>query len=208
MIVIGIIGGVASGKSVVTDMLQSLGAFILDADHIGHQVLLTAAVKDQIRAHWGNDVFSADGQVDRQALANIVFDPERPNELIALEKITHPSIEARIREQICAAARESNPPALVLDAPVMVKTGWYRLCDILLFVECSRPDRLRYAASRGWNASMLDSRESSQAPIDQKRKLATHTIQNDGTLDHLRKQVGDVWREITECPPATDSVIE
>ncbi len=205
MIVIGIIGGVASGKSVVTDMLKSLGAVILDADQTGHQVLLTADVKQKIRQRWGSRVFRADGEVNRRALADVVFDPEQPQELTALEKITHPSIEARIREQICAAAREHNPPALVLDAPVMVKTGWYRLCDVLLFVDCPLEDRLRYAQSRGWTPAMLEGREARQARIAQKRTLATHVIHNNGTLEQLKAQVQQVWDEITRHPgrPAT-----
>ena len=206
MIVIGVIGGVASGKSAVTDMLRSLGASVLDADQIGHQVLSLAEVQQAIRKRWGPGVFLPDGQVDRRALAKIVFDPEQPDELTALESITHPQIESRLREQIRETAGRDQPAALILDAPVMVKTGWYRLCDVLLFVDCPLARRLEFAATRGWDRQMLEQREARQAPLPMKQELATHTLNNDGTLQQLQDQVRLVWDEITSQPTHPISV--
>lgn len=192
MIVIGVLGGIASGKSVVTEQLRTLGAEVLDVDRIGHDVLLMAEVKRQIRKRWGDEVFGGNGEVVRQRLANIVFDPEQPAELTALESITHPPIESLIRANI-RKIRERNPLALVLDAPVMVKTGWYRLCDLLLFVDCPAEARLRRALSRGWTAEMLAAREASQADVAEKQKLATHLVSNQGTLEQLNETVRQFW---------------
>ena len=100
MIVIGIVGGIASGKSVVTDRLQALGAVVLDADRIGHSVLREPSVTQAIRKRWGNEVFTPDDEVDRGKLAAIVFDPDQPDQLKHLEEITHPLIRKRLQQAI------------------------------------------------------------------------------------------------------------
>ncbi len=199
MFVVGVIGGVASGKSEVTETLRGLGACILDADQIGHQVLRIPAIREQVGQRWGDAIRSVDGEINRRALAAIVFDPARPDELPALERITHPEIEKRIRDHLRQVADHDG--VLVLDAPVMIKTGWYRLCDLLLFVDCPRTMRSEFARARGWDETMLDSREASQASLERKRELATHTIHNHGTLKELREQVVHFWNENLKCAP-------
>jgi dephospho-CoA kinase len=208
MIVTGIIGGIASGKSVVSGTLRSLGALILDADRIGHQVLLNEDIKQQVRARWGDRVFGEDGEINRSLLASLVFAPDSPNELQALEQITHPSIGAQIREQIAAARSSASYRMLVLDAPVMIKSGWYRECGILLFVDCPRWRRIEFARGRGWDEETLDRRESRQAPLELKRRMATHIITNDGTLDRLRQQVHQFWESVIDGNPPTRPVPE
>src|SRR5258708_38301202 len=129
MKVVGLLGGVASGKSLVARQLCDLGAGLLDGDRAGHEVLRLPEVERLVRQRWGNEVFAADGRVDRRALARIVFapPPDGPRELEHLERITHPKITHRLREQAAALAAEGLPAA-VLDAPVMLKAGWNEFC--------------------------------------------------------------------------------
>ncbi len=193
MIVVGVVGGVASGKTLVTDHLKSLGAVVLDADRVGHDVLKLPHVIRQIREHWGNAVIGEDGLVDRSQLAQIVFDPSNVQQLERLEQITHPLIKERLQEQIQQIRAAGRAPMIVLDAAIMVKTGWYRLCDEIVFVDAITETRLARAAARGWSAEMLARREAAQAPIERKKELSTIQIDNNGTRQATYRQVQLLW---------------
>ncbi len=193
MIVVGVVGGVASGKTLVTDHLKSLGAVVLDADRVGHDVLKLPHVIRQIREHWGNAVIGEDGLVDRPQLAQIVFDPSNVQQLERLEQITHPLIKERLQEQIQQIRAAGRAPMIVLDAAIMVKTGWYRLCDEIVFVDATTETRLARAAARGWSAEMLARREAAQAPIERKKELSTIQIDNNGTRQATYRQVQLLW---------------
>lgn len=193
MIVIGVVGGIASGKSFVTEQLQSHGAVILDADRIGHEVLLRESVKQALREEWGDAVFDSAGEVDRKQLAEIVFDPAEPERLEQLERITHPLIAAQLQQEIDRLANSEGVNVLVLDAPVMVKAGWHVLCDLIVFVEASLARRLARVVERGWSAEMFHNREAMQAAIDKKRQISKHVIDNNGTLEDAINQVRELW---------------
>ena len=202
MIVIGIVGGIASGKSFVTSHLESLGAVVLDADRIGHAVLATDQVIDAIRDQWGDKVISRNGTVDRSALAAIVFDPEQPGQLEKLEEITHPLIAERLRAEINRLAKQGETAFLVLDAPVMVKAGWHVFCDVIIFVDASLAERRRRAAQRGWSSDMLANREAMQAAVEDKRKLGSYLVDNNGSREQTVQQVNEIWSKIRETGSA------
>ena len=147
--VIGILGGVASGKSLIARQLEDLGAVVLDADRAGHEVLHEPAVKAALRTRWGDAVFGTDGAVNRAAVGRIVFasPPAGPEELKFLERLTHPRITQRLREQM-AAATAGGAKAIVLDAAVMLKAGWNRLCDAVWFVDV--PIKVDVAVGDNW----------------------------------------------------------
>jgi dephospho-CoA kinase len=198
MFVIGVAGGVASGKSVVSAELRRLGAAWLDADRIGHDVLEEPEVREAIRRQWGQEAFSADGKVNRTALAQRVFapPPDGPQQLAILERITHPRIGERLRETIDRLKQEDQAPAAVLDAAVMFKAGWHRHCDRIVFVEAPRETRLQRALQRGWTAEHFAAREAAQLSIEDKRRLADTIIDNSGSLEHTLEQVGSFWRSL------------
>jgi dephospho-CoA kinase len=200
MIVIGVVGGIASGKSFVTGHLQSLGAVVLDADRIGHEVLRLEPVKAAIRRTWGDEVFSRDGNVDRQRLAAIVFDPDRPEQLHKLEEITHPTIAEQLRSEIRRFQQSGEVDYLVLDAAVMVKAGWHRFCDAILFVDASRERRLERAVARGWSPGMFANREAMQASVDEKRRISTHVVDNNGSREATIRQLDELWDRIRNLP--------
>ena len=189
MIVIGIIGGIASGKSFVAETFESFGAYRIDADRIGHQVLAEKETKQRIKDTWGDRVFDSCGNVDRQSLAKIVFSSH--SELQKLEQITHPKIESRIKQTLGQLA--ASYPAVIIDAPVLVKAGWHQHCDKLVFVECSLPTRIKRAQARGWSAEMLEQREASQTSLEAKKALATDVVQNSSDSDQVKSELRKLW---------------
>ena len=179
MKLIGLLGGVASGKSTVADLFRQRGAAVLDADAAGHEVLKLPAVRAAIGGRWGQAVIRPDGEIDRHSLAQIVFapPPDGPRQLAELERITHPEIRKRLLTQANELARNGTKMA-VLDAPVMLKAGWDKMCDALVFVDCPRDQRLARATKRGWSEAEFNRREAAQESCDQKRRLANFVLDN------------------------------
>jgi len=190
MLLIGIAGGIASGKSTVAQMFCKLGARLLDADRAGHEVLQQPEVVAEIRRRWGEKMLTADGTVDRRAVAQVVFTD--PQALAALEQLTHPRIRELLEAQIAEFRRE-GAQVVLLDAALMFKAGWHRQCDKVVFVDAPRSVRLERAASRGWSPEDFAAREAAQTPLDVKRAAADFIIDNRGALEETRQQVKEVW---------------
>lgn len=195
MKLIGIIGGVASGKSMVARCLAELGAVVLDADAIGHAVLKEPQVVAAARTRWGDTIFGSDGQIHRPALAAIVFgaSPNTPAELEFLESLTHPLIRQQLRDRIAELQAEGRYPAAILDAPVLIKAGWNELCDKIVYVEAPLPVRQQRAQQRGWTSEEFARREAAQEPLPEKQAWADVTINNSGGLEDTRRQVRSFW---------------
>jgi dephospho-CoA kinase len=197
MKVVGLLGGVASGKSLVARQLCDLGAGLLDGDGAGHEVLRLPQVERLVRERWGDAVIAADGHVDRRALAQIVFasPPGGPRELLYLEQITHPRITQGLREQAAALAAEGRQVA-VLDAPVMLKAGWNEFCDTIVFVDASKEVRQARAHGRGWSQEDFAARDAAQESLDVKRRLADTIIDNSGSPEATRARVVRLWQSL------------
>ena len=197
MQVLGLLGGVSSGKSLVAHHLAALGAVVFDADQAAHEALRDPDVEVAIRARWGDGVFDAGGRVDRAAVAEIVFSPseEGPGDRRFLEALVHPRVERRFRKELkqLAAARR---PAAVLDAALLLEVGWDRLCNVLIFVDSPRALRAERARARGWDARELALREAVQWPLEQKRQRADFVIDNSGSITETRAQVERLWRDL------------
>ena len=195
MNLIGLLGGIASGKSLVANYLMQKGAALLDADPIGHEVLKQQAVKDVARSRWGDKIFDNRGEIHRPALAAIVFAPDASGaqELLFLEQLTHPRIGAMLELQIEQLRQRAEIQAIVLDAPVMLKAGWNGFCDKIVFVESSEPLRRMRAAARGWSQEEFDRREAAQESLDFKRRLADVVIDNSAGVAETYAQVDQVW---------------
>lgn len=187
MKVIGIIGGIASGKSRVSAEILRRGARLVDADRIGHDLLETEPVKEKLRARWGNAVFR-EGKVDRSLLAKAVFGPSGTEELEALNKILHPKIVERVEKEL-AVCRARRDRLVLLDAPLLCETGLDRLCDGIVFVDADLSRRRERAASRGWSADELRRRESRQIPLAEKRARADLIIDNNGPIERISPQI-------------------
>jgi len=197
MKMIGLLGGVASGKSQVARLFRRKGAEVLDADTVGHEVLRLPSVREAIRHHFGPSVFGPDGQVNRPALGHIVFgtSPNAPQELALLESLTHPHIRRQLRGQADRMLAD-GVPIVILDAPVLLKAGWNDLCDSLVFVDCPEPVRRARAVARGWTAEDFAAREAAQESVDSKRALADFVVDNSGSLGYTQSQIEKVWQTL------------
>ncbi|MCO6459060.1 MAG: dephospho-CoA kinase [Pirellulaceae bacterium] len=194
MRVIGIVGGVASGKSLVSAEFRRLGARVLDADRAGHEVLEEEPVRQALRDRWGAAVFDRQGKVDREAIARIVFapPPDGPPERRFLEGLTHPRIRGRLQDE-AVVARESGLPAVVLDAALLLEAGWDRLCDVIVFVAAPRTARLERSLRRGWTEQQFAAREAAQMSLEEKQSRASQTIDNSGSAAETVEQVRRLW---------------
>jgi dephospho-CoA kinase len=193
MLLIGIVGGVASGKSTVADAFAALGAGVLNADRAGHEVLHEPEVKAALRERWGDAVFDADGSVQRPAIAKIVFAAAGNEEKQFLEAVSHPRIDKRLRNEAAELAQRGVPIA-ILDAALLYEAGWDKLCDRVLFVDASRELRLARALTRGWTEADFAAREARQWPVEEKRRRAGIVLDNSGTPAEMQRQVERLWR--------------
>ncbi len=197
MRIIGITGGVASGKSMVAQQFSRLGGGVLDADRAGHEVLRLPPVETAARQRWGETVFGADGRIDRARLARVVFAqaPEAERERKYLEQLTHPEIARLLRQQAEGMAAAGTPVA-VLDASLLLEVGWDDLCEKTVFVEAPREVRLERALARGWTKEDFEAREAAQESLQRKRERADAIIDNSGSLQRTQAQVERFWASL------------
>jgi dephospho-CoA kinase len=194
MQIIGLLGGVASGKSMVARQLVELGAGLLDADCLGHEVLRLPEVEAAARQRWGDRVFGGDGRIDRARLARVVFatGPDAPRERRYLEQITHAEIVRRLRQQAAEMAA-SGLKVAVLDAALLLEAGLADSCEKLVFVESPPAARLARALTRGWTRENFLAREDAQESLDRKRARADAILDNSGSPEQTRAQVEQFW---------------
>ncbi len=203
--VIGLIGGIGSGKSAVAGHLGRLGAFVLDADAIGHVFLEQSPGRDRVLERFGEEILEPFGEfgirreIDRRALGALVF--QSPGALRDLEAILHPLMRKTFEKAIARESRRGRVPLVALDAAILYEAGWDTLCDSVVFVDASPKTRLaRLEASRGWTPDVLDAREKVQGPLEEKRRQADHRIMNDGTPDELAASVEAFWPTLKSRP--------
>jgi dephospho-CoA kinase len=186
--VVGIIGGIGSGKSLVAAEFAAHGGHLIAADQLGHEALRQPDIKARVVARWGETLLDATGQIDRKRLAAIVF--ADANERQALEAMTHPYIGRRIGEEIAKARSRSDVRLIVLDAAVLVEASWQGVCDHVVFVDAPREARLRrLTEKRGWSVQELEKRQRAQMSTDEKRRHADAIVENSGTPEHVAAQV-------------------
>ena len=192
--VVGIVGGIGSGKSAVTQWVATkVNVLVINADKLGHEALQLDSVKSALHRRFGGDIFDQAGDVNRAALARIVFG-NTPEHLIArqdLERISHPAIEARVLELVKQAELDGRE-AVLLDAAVLLEAGWQRQCDAVVFVDASDDVRQRRVAARsGWSQEELRRRESSQLPLVEKKRLSNVVISNESDDSHGGQELLD-----------------
>ena len=186
--VIGIVGGIGSGKSFVADLFAELGCFVSKSDEHVRQAYCRPEVIRQVQEWWGDGVLTPAREVDRAAIASLVF--SNSAELKRLETLLHPLVE-QIRDAATAKALE-NPQikAIVWDTPLLYEVGLHKQCDAVVFVEATAEQRAaRVAGTRGWLPQELTRREKSQLPLDKKRKMAQYIVYNTADVVHARRQV-------------------
>lgn len=197
--VIGIVGGVGSGKSTATEAFVDLGCQAIIGDRLGHEVLDLPETKQAIRRRWGGRFFSADGKVDRRALGQAVFsDLEQMQQLNA---ITEPKIRQRIAEEVDRIRNEGFARAIALDAAILFEAGWDSMCDYTVFVDAPEPLRAeRVQTHRGWDLDELRRREKSQLKLDSKKSRCYAILDNSSDVSCLRDQVRHLMDRIDHTP--------
>jgi dephospho-CoA kinase len=187
---IGLTGGIGSGKSTVAAMLRARGAIILDADDFAREAVRpgTDALR-RVAERFGPEVLAADGTLDRQELAAIVF--ADPDALGDLEAIVHPEVRRSIAEGVQDNIDTDN--VVVLVNPLLIEMGTHRDCDVVVVVSTSPDTQVRRAVSRGLTEDDVRARIAAQLPLEQRAAQADVLLDNEGTLEELEAQVDRLW---------------
>jgi dephospho-CoA kinase len=193
--IIGIVGGIGSGKSLVARIFGELGCLVIDSDQQVSQAYHDPKILRQIRSWWGDSVFRPDGQVDRKAIGRIVFSD--PVQRKRLEGLLHPWVATARNLVMKAAASRAQVLAYVWDTPLLIETGLDAQCDAIVFVDAPPETRLaRVKVARCWDKAELARREKLQIPLDKKRKISDYVIDNTADEDAVRGQASKVLPRI------------
>jgi dephospho-CoA kinase len=193
LLLVGLTGGIASGKSTVSALLAERGAEVIDADHIARQVVMPGThAWYKIRDHFGPGVLFADGTIDRQALADIVF--ADPAKLTVLNEITHPEIFARIADRL--EAHHDQDVVVVLDAALLIEAGLADGVDVVVVTHSPREIQLERLAAKGMGARDAEARIGAQLAPEKRLARADIVIDNTGSLEELASRVDEVWEEL------------
>jgi dephospho-CoA kinase len=195
MLLVGLTGGIGSGKSTVSGMLAERGAEIIDADHIARQVVMPGTrAWCRIRDHFGPGVLYPDGSIDRQALADLVFGD--PAKLTVLNEITHPDIFARIADLL--EAHHDRDVVVVLDAALLIEAGLADGVDVVLVTHSPREIQVERLAARGVGERDAAARIASQLEPEKRLARADIVIDNSGSLEDLGRRVDEVWEDLQQ----------
>lgn len=196
LIMAGLTGGIASGKSTVAAMLAAAGARIVDADQIARRVVRKGrpAYHDIVR-RFGPAILNPEGQIDRDALGTIVFNDKDAKQ--ALNDIVHPRVHEVMQQHIDTLAREHREDPVILDVPLLIESGWHAFLPMVILVYVPEPvQKMRLMARDGLGASDAMARIRAQMPIDAKRAYADYIIDNTGTREATQRQVLAVYEQI------------
>ena len=200
MLLVGLTGGIGSGKSTVARLLEKRGAVVFDAD-----LLAREAVEPGTPGHaavierFGADVLAPGGELDREALASIVFaDPSARRDL---EEIVHPEVRRLFAEG--SEAYRDTDRVVVFSAPLLVETGMHTAFEVLVVVSATVATQIeRLMRQRGMSESSIRARIEAQAPLEDKAAAADFLVDNEGTLDELESQVDRLWNDLSARPVA------
>jgi dephospho-CoA kinase len=192
--IIGILGGIGSGKSTVAAEFAKLGCKVIDADKIAHELLDEPSVKEQLLSIFGQDILDSSGKINRSKLAEIVFTDDKM--LVSLNSIIHPLVLQRAQELIEQYKSQNQIKAIILDMPLLVEVGWHKRCDKLIFVNCEQKLRLQRAKKLGFDENHMKIRENFQISLDNKESLADNTIENNSDLSAIANQVTGIFSYI------------
>ncbi len=208
MIVVGIVGSPAGGKSTVAAILAELGGAWVNADLVAREVLYEEQVQSQLIRHFGAEIADEGGRIDRSRLAGKVFgDDDLSRSLLTyLESVIHPRTRAVITTQLRQLfAMDPVGSVVLLDIPLLFESKWDRYCDEIVCVDCSEAIRQERVLARGWDAGELRRREKNQWPIAEKKRLSTYTINNDAGLGELQTHVASWYSQLINASTLTSS---
>lgn len=204
MLKVGLTGGIASGKSIVGEMFVALGAHLIQADAIAHELMQPGqAVYDEVVARFGREILNADGSINRPKLAEAAFGAagEKSTRVKELNQIVHPAVVRRQEEWMNAVGRSDGRAVAIVEAALILEAGAAKQFHRLIVVTCSDEQRAaRFAARQGIDLESAKKevarRMAAQLPDAEKIKAADFVIDNSGSLDQTRGQVQEVWERL------------
>lgn len=186
--IIGLIGGIGSGKSLIAVEFARHGGKVVSGDQAGHEALRQPEIRDAVVARFGPEIVGTDGEIERRKLGRIVFGDDSQRK--ALELLVFPYIEWRIREEIAAAQADPNVRFVVLDAAIMLEAGWNNVCDWIVYSDVPPEIRVqRLQQQRGWSEKEVTAREAAQMNLTDKKTRADFVIDNAGTPEQTAAQI-------------------
>lgn len=193
MLVVGITGSIGAGKTTLASMLKEKGAEVLDADLIAHEVMEPQSpVWQEVVDKFGESVLGKNKEIDRKKLAEIVF--ANSEELEALNRIVHPRVIERVNSKLEELRKEEPNTIAVIDAPLLIEAGMKEMLDLLVVVMTREELRLARAAGLGLTAVEMRNRNEKQVPQEEKARYADCIIENEGSLEELRRKAEDLWQ--------------
>jgi dephospho-CoA kinase len=193
--IIGIAGGIGSGKSFVARLFGELGCCVIHADDQVRAAYDDPEIRDTLRQWWGPQVFKPDRSINRPAVAQLIFSD--PEQRIRLEQLLHPWVARQRDIEMERAIADTNLKAIVWDTPLLFEAGLDRDCDVVVFVDA--PQELRWnrvIQSRGWTESELIRREKLQWGLDKKRNASHYMVVNTADTTACRSQVREILSRI------------
>lgn len=200
--IIGLSGGIGSGKSFIAGLFAEFGGLVLSADVQVRLAYANRSVQQTLRDWWGDSIFNPAGEVQRKAIATIIFND--PVQRARLEALLHPMVDRLRQAAMQAAAKDPRIVAYIWDVPLLFEVGLDARCDALVFVEAPLADRLaRVKATRNWDEAELTRREKLQLGLDNKRRMSKYRVQNTADVGFARQQVEAVLKTILAAFPVT-----
>jgi dephospho-CoA kinase len=194
MIVIGLTGGIASGKSTVARMLSELGAVVIDADKVGHETFRPhTEAWSKVVAAFGKEILGRNEEIDRSKLAQLVFDD--PKALNRLNSIMHPLMHEVVRQKI-EGLRRKDVEVVVLEATLLIEARWTDLVDQVWVTITPEADVVNRLGRKGFTEQQAKSRIKSQTPIAQRAKKADVVIENNSDINTLKRRVKGLWQQL------------
>jgi dephospho-CoA kinase len=201
MLVVGLTGGIASGKTVVANMFRSLGTELIDADAISRELVHPGApCWREIVDHFGESILGDDSRLNRKRLAEIIF--RDSDARVWLNRLLHPQILELIRERIGRVQQQNPRRLIVVEAALLIETGTYKEFDRVVVVAANeQTQRVRLMERDGLNLEEAKRRIETQLPIKEKVKVADYVIDNEGSLEEVKRQVVELYRTFISFEP-------
>ena len=193
MIKVGLTGSIGTGKSTVLKIFKDLGAYVIDADQIVHQLYTKREVQEEIKREFGN-VFNEDGSLDRKKVAQIIFNDINKKRI--LERLVHPKVRSEIYKILKNIEKNEKNAIVIVEIPLLIETGQYREYDKVIVVYSPKNLQIERLLKKGFSKEEALKRINSQMDIEEKIKYADFVIENISSFEDLKENVKKVFNEL------------